>query len=40
MLIMLQEDNVCSLKDIREAFGVEPVRFKEGLKRFLEKAAV
>ncbi|MDH4163104.1 MAG: complex I NDUFA9 subunit family protein [Nitrospirota bacterium] len=34
-LIMLQEDNVCGLKDIREAFGVEPVKFAEGLKRFL-----
>jgi NADH dehydrogenase len=38
-LIMLQEDNVCSLRDIREVFGVEPVRFKEGLQRFLGKAA-
>jgi len=36
-LIMLQEDNVCSLRDIREAFGVEPVRFKEGLAKFLGK---
>jgi hypothetical protein len=38
-LIMLQEDNVCSPHDIREVFGVEPVRFKEGLQRFLGKAA-
>jgi NADH dehydrogenase len=36
-LIMLQEDNVCSLRDIRDAFGVEPVPFREGLKRFLGK---
>lgn len=36
-LIMLQEDNVCSMKDIREAFGVEPVRFREGLATFLGK---
>jgi uncharacterized protein YbjT (DUF2867 family) len=36
-LIMLQEDNVCSMKDIREVFGIEPVKFKEGLKRFLRK---
>lgn len=34
-LIMLQEDNICDLRDIREAFGVEPVKFKEGLARFL-----
>lgn len=34
-LIMLQEDNVCSMRDIREAFGIEPVAFREGLKRFL-----
>jgi NADH dehydrogenase len=38
-LIMLQEDNVCDMKDIREVFGIEPVRFKEGLQRFLGKAA-
>jgi len=38
-LIMLQEDNVCSLRDIRDAFGVEPIRFEEGLARFLRKAA-
>ncbi len=38
-LVMLQEDNVCSMKDIREAFGVEPARFKEGLDRFLGKRA-
>lgn len=36
-LIMLQEDNVCSLRDIREVFGIEPVRFREGLSRFLGK---
>jgi NADH dehydrogenase len=38
-LIMLQEDNVCSPHDIREVFGVEPVRFKEGLQRFFGKVA-
>src|SRR5574341_23397 len=37
-LIMLQEDNVCGMEDIRQKFGVEPVRFKEGLARFLGKA--
>jgi NADH dehydrogenase len=36
-LIMMQEDNVCDMKDIREAFGVEPVAFREGLRRFLRK---
>ena len=36
-LIMLQEDNVCDLKDIREAFGIEPVKFREGLAKFLGK---
>lgn len=34
-LIMLQEDNVCSMQDIRDAFGVEPVRFREGIKKFI-----
>lgn len=38
-LIMLQEDNVCNIKDIREVFGIDPVVFKEGLKRFLRKAS-
>jgi hypothetical protein len=36
-LIMLQEDNICDLRDIREALGIEPVRFREGLSRFLGK---
>ena len=36
-LIMLQEDNVCDPENIREAFGIEPVRFAEGLARFLGK---
>ena len=35
-LIMLQEDNVCSMRDIREAFGIEPVGFNDGLSRFLK----
>lgn len=34
-LIMLQEDNVCSMHDIREGFGVEPIRLIEGLSKFL-----
>jgi uncharacterized protein YbjT (DUF2867 family) len=36
-LIMLQEDNVCSMRDIREVFGIEPVQFLNGLGRFLKK---
>jgi len=38
-LIMLQEDNVCGMRDIRDAFGVEPITFREGLSRFIRKAA-
>ena len=34
-LIMLQEDNVCAMRDIHDAFGVEPVSFQEGLGKFL-----
>ena len=37
-LIMMQEDNICGREDIREAFGIEPVAFAEGLRRFLQKA--
>jgi NADH dehydrogenase len=36
-LIMLQEDNVCSMRDIQEVFGIEPVNFLDGLGRFLKK---
>ncbi len=34
-LVMLQEDNVCSMRDIREAFGVEPLSFHQGLQKFM-----
>ncbi len=34
-LVMLEEDNVCSLRDIREAFGVEPLSFHQGLQKFM-----
>jgi len=34
-LIMLQEDNVCTMRDINDAFGIEPLRFREGLRRFM-----
>ncbi len=37
-LIMLQEDNVCTMRDIRDAFGIEPIPFRQGLSRFLQKA--
>jgi uncharacterized protein YbjT (DUF2867 family) len=36
-LIMLQEDTVCSMKDIRDAFGIEPVPFREGLSTFIRQ---
>ena len=36
-LIMLQENNVCSPQDIRDAFGIKPIAFKDGLQRFLGK---
>jgi uncharacterized protein YbjT (DUF2867 family) len=38
-LIMLQEDNVCSMRDIHDAFGIEPVTFREGLKKFILPAS-
>jgi NADH dehydrogenase len=38
-LIMLQEDNVCGMRDIRDAFGIEPLAFREGLKTFMGKGA-
>ena len=34
-LIMLQEDNVCGMRDIRDAFCIEPIKFREGLKKFI-----
>jgi uncharacterized protein YbjT (DUF2867 family) len=37
-LIMLQEDTVCSMRDIRDAFGIEPTGFREGLKKFMQLA--
>ncbi len=36
-LLMLQEDNVCTVRDVCEACGSEPLRFREGLKRFIGK---
>jgi NADH dehydrogenase len=34
-LIMIEEDNVCTLRDIRDAFGIEPIKFREGLRKFI-----
>jgi NADH dehydrogenase len=34
-LIMLQEDTVCSMRDIRDVFGIEPIGFRAGLKKFI-----
>jgi uncharacterized protein YbjT (DUF2867 family) len=36
-LLMLEEDNVCSLRDICEACGYAPVKFREGLRKFIGK---
>jgi len=38
-LIMVQENNVCGMRDIRDAFGLEPVRFQEGLARSIRKSS-
>ncbi|MFA5073069.1 MAG: complex I NDUFA9 subunit family protein [Nitrospirota bacterium] len=38
-IIMLQENNICSMQDIEEVFGVEPVRFAEGIRTFLKPDA-
>jgi NADH dehydrogenase len=34
-LIMLQEDTVCNMRDIRDVFGIEPIGFRVGLKKFI-----
>jgi uncharacterized protein YbjT (DUF2867 family) len=34
-LIMLQEDNICSLHHIRDVFGIEPVAFRDAVKKFI-----
>ncbi len=36
-LVMLQEDNVCPLRDICEACGSMPIPFREGLRKFIGK---
>jgi NADH dehydrogenase len=35
-LILLQEDNVCSMRDVCDACGSAPVTFREGLKKFIK----
>jgi len=35
-LTMLQENNICDMRDIREVFGVEPITFREGLAAFFK----
>ena len=37
-LIMLQEDTVCTMRDIREVFDIEPVGFRAGLNKFIRTA--
>ncbi|MBI5043146.1 MAG: complex I NDUFA9 subunit family protein [Nitrospirae bacterium] len=34
-ITMLQMDNVCDIKEMKEAFNIEPLSFNEGLRRFL-----
>ena len=34
-LTMIQEDNICSMQDITDAFGIEPVKFRDGLVSFI-----
>lgn len=36
-LIMLEEDNVCSLRDICDACGSAPIKFRDGLRKFIGK---
>jgi uncharacterized protein YbjT (DUF2867 family) len=36
-LIMLQEDNICSVRNISDIFGIEPIPFREGLARFVHQ---
>lgn len=39
-LIMLQEDTVCTMRDIRDAFGIEPLGFREGIEKFIRPASL
>jgi len=28
---MIQEDNICSMRDINDAFGIAPLKFRDGI---------
>lgn len=34
-IIMIQGDNICDIKEMKEVFDIEPISFNEGLRRFL-----
>jgi hypothetical protein len=34
-LMMLQEDNICDIKEMQEAFGLRLMPFKDALKTFV-----
>jgi len=34
-LVMIQEDNVCSMQDVRDVFGIEPFKFRERLAQYI-----
>ncbi len=34
-LVMLREDNVCSIEDIKRDFDLEPMGFEDGIKTYL-----
>ncbi len=36
-LVMLQEDNVCSMRDVCDACGAAPIKFREGLRKFIKR---
>ncbi len=38
-LLMLQENNVCDISAMRQAFGIEPRPFREGVAPLLQPAA-
>lgn len=35
-ITMLQMDNICDIKEMRNVFNIEPISFNEGLRRFLK----
>ena len=34
-IIMMQGDNICDIKEMKEVFDIEPIAFNDGLRRFL-----